>query len=72
MSLLQGNVEQEIKFDPQFRDQTLALYADLVAQARGRSVAENWISESEARVLAWTPDASAEHVAVGLGILAIR
>jgi hypothetical protein len=26
----------------------------------------------EARVLAWTPDASAEHVAVGLGILTIR
>src|SRR5262249_31111502 len=25
----------------------------IVAQARGRSVAENWISESEARALAW-------------------
>jgi apolipoprotein N-acyltransferase len=38
VSLLQGNVEQEIKFSPQFRDQTLALYADLVAQARGRLI----------------------------------
>lgn len=38
VSLLQGNVEQEIKFDPKFRDQTLELYADLVAQARGRLI----------------------------------
>ncbi|HZI85064.1 MAG TPA: apolipoprotein N-acyltransferase [Casimicrobiaceae bacterium] len=36
VSLVQGNVRQEIKFDPQFRDQTLAIYADLVAQAKGR------------------------------------
>jgi apolipoprotein N-acyltransferase len=38
VSLVQGNVEQDIKFDPQFRDQTLALYADLAAQARGRLI----------------------------------
>jgi apolipoprotein N-acyltransferase len=38
VSLLQGNVEQEIKFDPGFRDQTLALYAELVAQAKGRLI----------------------------------
>ena len=38
VSLLQGNVEQEIKFDPGFRDQTLALYADLVAKAKGRLI----------------------------------
>jgi apolipoprotein N-acyltransferase len=38
VSLVQGNVEQEIKFDPQYRDQTLAIYADLVAQAKGRLI----------------------------------
>ena len=36
VSLAQGNVEQEIKFDPKFRDETLAIYADLVARAKGR------------------------------------
>ncbi len=36
VSLVQGNVRQEIKFDPQYRDQTLAVYADLVARAKGR------------------------------------
>ena len=38
VSLVQGNVEQEIKFDPKYRDETLALYADLVAQAKGRLI----------------------------------
>ena len=38
VSLVQGNVEQELKFDPNYRDQTLALYADLVAQTKGRLV----------------------------------
>src|SRR5438874_1237112 len=38
VSLVQGNVEQELKFDPNYRDQTLALYADLVAQTKGRLI----------------------------------
>jgi apolipoprotein N-acyltransferase len=38
VSLVQGNVEQELKFDPKYRDQTLAIYADLVAQTRGRLI----------------------------------
>jgi len=38
VSLVQGNVEQDMKFDPEFRDQTLALYADLVAQSKGRLI----------------------------------
>ncbi|TMG83719.1 MAG: apolipoprotein N-acyltransferase [Betaproteobacteria bacterium] len=38
VSLVQGNVEQELKFDPKYREQTLAIYADLVAQAKGRLI----------------------------------
>ena len=38
VSLVQGNVPQELKFDPQFREKTFALYADLVESARGRLV----------------------------------
>jgi len=38
VSLLQGNVEQEVKFDPKFRDETLALYAGLVDRAKGRLI----------------------------------
>jgi apolipoprotein N-acyltransferase len=38
VSLVQGNVEQEIKFDPTFRDATLALYRELVDQAKGRLI----------------------------------
>src|SRR5208282_3033406 len=34
VSLVQGNVPEEFKFDPANRDATLAVYADLVAQAR--------------------------------------
>jgi apolipoprotein N-acyltransferase len=38
VSLLQGNVAQEQKFDPAFRVVTFRLYDDLVAQSRGRLV----------------------------------
>jgi apolipoprotein N-acyltransferase len=38
VSLAQGNIEQELKFDPKYREQTLATYADLVAQAKGRLI----------------------------------
>jgi apolipoprotein N-acyltransferase len=38
VSLAQGNIEQELKFDPKYRDHTLAVYADLVAQARGQLI----------------------------------
>jgi apolipoprotein N-acyltransferase len=38
VSLVQGNVLQDVKFDPDFRQQTFDLYADLVAQSRGRLV----------------------------------
>jgi apolipoprotein N-acyltransferase len=38
VSLLQGNVEQERKFDPEFRDRTYALYRELAAASRGRLV----------------------------------
>jgi apolipoprotein N-acyltransferase len=38
VSLVQGNVEQEIKFDPAFRDATLEVYRGLVRQARGRLI----------------------------------
>ena len=38
VSLVQGNIEQEIKFDPKFRDETLAIYASLVAQAKGKLI----------------------------------
>ena len=38
VSLLQGNVSEEQKFDPAFREQTFHLYAELAAQSRGRLV----------------------------------
>jgi apolipoprotein N-acyltransferase len=38
VSLVQGNVEQDLKFDPEYRERTLAVYADLVTQARGRLI----------------------------------
>jgi len=38
VSLVQGNIEQEIKFDPGFRDETLAIYEKLVEQAKGRLI----------------------------------
>lgn len=38
VSLVQGNVAQEVKFEAAYREATLAIYADLVAQARGRLI----------------------------------
>ena len=38
VSLIQGNVEQDVKFERAHRDTTLAIYADLVAQAKGRLI----------------------------------
>ncbi len=38
ISLVQGNVDEDLKFDPAFREKTLALYADLVARAHGRLI----------------------------------
>jgi apolipoprotein N-acyltransferase len=38
VSLVQGNVLQEIKFDPDFRAKTFDLYTGLVAETRGRLV----------------------------------
>jgi apolipoprotein N-acyltransferase len=38
VSLVQGNIEQELKFDPAFRDKTLAIYADLARRATGRLI----------------------------------
>jgi apolipoprotein N-acyltransferase len=38
VSLLQGNVEQDLKFDPQFRSRTYALYTKLVEESRGRLI----------------------------------
>ncbi len=38
VSLVQGNIEQERKFDPEYRDKTLAIYAELAQQAKGRLI----------------------------------
>ena len=38
VSLVQGNVEQDVKFDPAYREKTFAIYADLVARSRGRLI----------------------------------
>jgi apolipoprotein N-acyltransferase len=38
VSLIQGNVAQEIKFNPEFAGRTFDLYTDLVASSRGRLV----------------------------------
>jgi apolipoprotein N-acyltransferase len=38
VSLLQGNVLQEVKFDPDFRERTFDIYARLVDQSRGRLI----------------------------------
>jgi apolipoprotein N-acyltransferase len=38
VSLVQGNVLQELKFDPKFRDQTFERYLDLVSRSRGRLI----------------------------------
>jgi apolipoprotein N-acyltransferase len=38
VSLVQGNIEQDVKFDPTYREKTFAVYADLVAQSHGRLI----------------------------------
>jgi apolipoprotein N-acyltransferase len=38
VSLVQGNVTQDLKFDPGFRERTYALYAELVSASRGRLI----------------------------------
>jgi apolipoprotein N-acyltransferase len=38
VSLVQGNIEQELKFDPEYRDKTLSIYAELARQATGRLI----------------------------------
>ncbi|HEY3180502.1 MAG TPA: apolipoprotein N-acyltransferase [Casimicrobiaceae bacterium] len=38
VSLVQGNVLQEVKFDPEFRERTFDIYARLVEQSRGRLI----------------------------------
>jgi apolipoprotein N-acyltransferase len=38
VSLVQGNIEQDLKFEASFREQTLSTYAELVAQAKGRLI----------------------------------
>ena len=38
VSLVQGNVEQDVKFQGAYRDATLAVYATLVAEAKGRLI----------------------------------
>src|SRR5207247_7196000 len=38
VSLVQGNIDQDVKFEAKYRDQTLAIYAELVAQAKGRLI----------------------------------
>ena len=38
VSLLQGNVAQDVKFEGAYREETLAIYADLVAVAKGRLI----------------------------------
>src|SRR5450631_455019 len=38
ISLVQGNIEQELKFDPAYRDKTLAIYAELAQKASGRLI----------------------------------
>ncbi|HKW81459.1 MAG TPA: apolipoprotein N-acyltransferase [Casimicrobiaceae bacterium] len=38
VSLVQGDIDQEIKFDPEYREKTLAIYAGLVDRAKGRLI----------------------------------
>ncbi|HXX85489.1 MAG TPA: apolipoprotein N-acyltransferase [Casimicrobiaceae bacterium] len=38
VSLVQGNIPQDVKFDPQYRASSLSTYADLVARAKGRLI----------------------------------
>ena len=38
VSLVQGNIPEEVKFESAYRDETLATYAGLVAQAKGQLI----------------------------------
>lgn len=38
VSLVQGNIAEELKFEAAYREATLSIYADLVAQAKGRLI----------------------------------
>jgi apolipoprotein N-acyltransferase len=38
VSLLQGNIGEDVKFEPSYREKTFATYADLVAKSRGRLI----------------------------------
>jgi apolipoprotein N-acyltransferase len=38
VSLVQGNIDEDLKFDPEYADKTLAIYADLAAEAKGRLI----------------------------------
>jgi apolipoprotein N-acyltransferase len=38
ISLVQGNIGEDVKFEPSYREKTLAIYADLVARSRGRLI----------------------------------
>jgi apolipoprotein N-acyltransferase len=38
VSLVQGNIEEDLKFEATYRDKTLSTYAELVAQAKGRLI----------------------------------
>ncbi|HVF63508.1 MAG TPA: apolipoprotein N-acyltransferase [Casimicrobiaceae bacterium] len=38
VSLVQGNIEQDVKFEPSFRDDTFSIYGALVERTRGRLI----------------------------------
>jgi apolipoprotein N-acyltransferase len=38
VSLVQGNIDQDVKFDPAYREKSLALYAELAERAKGRLI----------------------------------
>jgi apolipoprotein N-acyltransferase len=38
VSLVQGNIAEDLKFEPSYREKTFAIYADLVAKSRGRLI----------------------------------
>lgn len=38
VSLLQGDIDQNVKFDPEYREKTLGIYAELAGRAKGRLI----------------------------------
>ena len=38
VSLVQGNIDQDVKFDPAYREKSLAIYGELAASANGRLI----------------------------------